>query len=94
MKKEEVYSWRVSAEMKAALERAARRRGMSVAQLLQQLVGRFLEKAGAGPGDDEEQRRLHQAAALWRGKLHGGDPHRSERVREEVRARLKRRRAR
>lgn len=79
--------------MKAALERAARRQGKSIAQLLEQLVGRWLEKTGAGPRDEEEQRRLHQAAARWLGKLRGKDPHRSERVREKIRERLKKRRA-
>jgi hypothetical protein len=93
MRKEEVYSWRVSTEMKAALERAAHREGKSIAQLLEQLVGRWLEKTGAGPTDEVEQRRLHQAAARWLGKFRGEDPGRSERVREVVRERLNKRRA-
>jgi hypothetical protein len=91
--KNEVYSWRVSTEMKEALERAARRQGKSISQVLEQLVGRWLEKSGAGPRDEAEQRRLHQAAARWLGKVRGEDPRRSERVRENIRERLKRRRA-
>ena len=93
MRKDEIYSWRVSTEMKVALERAARAQGKSIAQLLEELVQGWLQSASASPGDEEEQRRLHAAAAGWLGKLRGGSPSRSERAREELRARLKRRRA-
>ena len=94
MRKDEIYSWRVSSEMKAALERVARLQGQSVAQLLECAVRSWLEKTSADSGDDEEQRRLHEAAARWLGQLHGQDRLRSQRVREDLRARLKKRRAR
>lgn len=93
MRKDEIYSWRVSSDMKAALERAARAQGKSIAQLLERLVASWLESTGGGAEDDDEQRRLHQAAARWLGKLRGQDPSRSERAREDLRARLKNRRA-
>jgi hypothetical protein len=93
MGKDEIYSWRVSSEMKAALERVARLQGQSIAQLLERAVRSWLEKTGADSGHEEEQRRVHEAAARWLGKLHGHDPLRSERVRENLRTRLKKRRA-
>ncbi len=93
MRKNEIYSWRVSTETKAALERAARGQGKSIAQLLEQLVETWLEQTNAGSEDGEVQRRLHQAAAGWLGKLRGQDPLRSQHVRENLRARLKQRRA-
>ena len=93
MSKDEIYSWCVSTEMKVALERAARAQGKSIAQLLEELVASWLKKAGGGPEDDEEQRRLHQSASRWLGKLRGQDPLRSERARENLRTRLKNRRA-
>ena len=52
-----------------------------------------LATAAADSGDDEAQRKLQQAAAKWLGKARGGDPSRSERVRENLRARLKKQRA-
>ncbi len=93
MGKNEIYSWRVSTETKAALERAARGQGKSIAQLLEQLVQNWLEQSNAGTEDDEAQRRLHQGAAGWLGKLRGRNPSRSKRAREDLRARLKQRRA-
>jgi predicted transcriptional regulator len=93
MKKSEIYSWRVSTDTKAALERVARGQGRSVAQLLEQAVQSWLEATPADSGDAEAQRRLQQSAAKWLGKLRGGDPSRSERARENLRARLKKQRA-
>jgi predicted DNA-binding protein len=93
MRKNEIYSWRVSTETKAALERAARDQGKSIAQLLEELVESWLEQTNSGSQDEEAQRRLHQAAAGWLGKLRGKDPFRSARAREDLRTRLKQRHA-
>ena len=95
MAKDEVYSWRVTREMKAALEDAARRERASVSSLLERIVRSSLDAARReGSRDGAEQRRLHRAAARLFGTLHGGNARRAEQVRRTVRARLARRRAR
>src|SRR6266700_2453394 len=93
-RKSEVYTWRVSPATKASLEEAARSTNRSVARLLDEIVGDHLSSVRDGTESDiEHQRRLHARAARFAGCLAGGPGRRSERVRELVRARLKRRRA-
>lgn len=92
-RKSEVYTWRVSSETKAHLEEAARSTNRSVAQLLDEIVAEHLSSAN-GESEIDQQRRLHSRAARLLGSIVGGVPRRSERTRELVRARLKRRRAR
>ena len=95
MAKDEVYSWRVTREMKAPLEDAARRERASVSSLLERIVRSWLDAARRGGSQDAaEQRRLHRAAARLIGTLHGGNARRAEQVRQTVRGRLARRRAR
>jgi len=72
MSKSEVYSWRVSPELKERLEDAARAEDMSLAGLLEQISLEWLEDHTQV--DEEEQRRLHETAREWIGKLEGGDP--------------------
>ncbi len=93
MPKTEVYSWRISPETKQELERAARKAHMSVAALLESIVSRWVQGEKSEDGD-EEQRRLHAAAARTIGVLDGGNPRRSEQARHLVRTRLARRYAR
>jgi predicted DNA-binding protein len=92
MNKTEVYSWRLSPDMKHALEEAARRNHKTVAKLLNHIVEQWLREIHAADQDAEEteQRRLHAAAATALGSIQGGDPDRSERARAELRARLAR----
>jgi hypothetical protein len=93
MNKTEVYSWRVSPQIKDALAAEARREGASVSELLDRLVQAFLSERRAGRGGtDDEQRRLQTAGARSIGAIAGSDPSRSERVRVTVRDRLKSRR--
>jgi len=95
MTKTEVYSWRISPHLKAALEEEARARGTSVAALLDAMAEEWLEtRGGQGLEDEEVQRRLQAAAAKSFGTIGGGDPDRSARTRELVRRRLTSRRAR
>ncbi len=89
--KSEVYSWRVSTDLKTGLEREARRRKMSLSAILDLAARDWLGKAGADPDCGEEQLRLRQAASNCFGALDGGDPHRSENARRTVRERLRRR---
>lgn len=87
--KTEVYSWRVSSELKTGLEREARRRKLSVSAVLDLAAREWLSKTG---GDDEEaQRRVHEAASRCIGAFEGRDSRRAESARRSVRERLRRR---
>ena len=79
--------------MKASLEEAARETSRSVAQLLEDIVTERLSAPDRSNASDRaQQRRLHGRVARFLGSLAGGSGRRSERVRQLVRARLKRRR--
>jgi len=93
MSKSEVYSWRVSPELKSALEEAARVEQTTVSKLLDGIVGAWLQKADSNGDQESVQRRLQRVAAKTLGKIHGGDPRRAERARELVRRRLTKRHA-
>lgn len=93
MSKSEVYSWRVSPELKSALEEAARAERTTVSKLLDGIVAAWLEQADSNGDQQAIQRRLHRAAARTLGKIHGGNPRRAERARELLRKRLTKRRA-
>lgn len=84
--KTEVYSWRLSGELKSDLEREARIRKTSVSSVLDMAVRDWLAKSRVD--DEEEQRRLHAAAAKCFGTLKGKGPHFAETAREEIRKRL------
>jgi len=88
--KSEVYSWRVSTDLKTGLERAAHRRKLSVAAVLDLAARDWLAKDGAETEGDDEQPRLHKAASKCFGTLASGDAHRSENARQAVRQRLRR----
>lgn len=75
--KTEVYSWRVSTELKTGLEREARRRKISLAAALDLAAQEWL-KNGSADDDAAEQKRLHAAAAKAIGIIRGGDPYRAE----------------
>ena len=92
--KSAVYSWRLSAETKAALEDEARRLGENLSQLLDRIAREWLEaRRGAASGTEEEQLRLRAAASRAIGKIAGGKAQRAERARTILRQRLERRRA-
>jgi type II secretory pathway component PulL len=91
--KTEVYSWRVSPDLKAGLEREARRRKLSVSAVLDLAAEEWLTKSSQGADDDDHQRRLQQAAAECFG-IFENDGARSEKVRDSVRQRLRKRHAR
>jgi predicted transcriptional regulator len=89
--KTEVYSWRVSSELKSDLERVARGQNVSVSALLDMAVRDWLKKSGADAATDEEQLRLHTAAEECLGALAGRNPRRAETAREAIRAKLRKR---
>ncbi len=90
----EVYSWRVSRELKSDLERQARIRKTSLSAVLNLAVRDWLKQSAVTIGEDEEQRRLHEAAMKCVGAFAGGNPRRAETARQAIRERLKRRHAR
>jgi hypothetical protein len=97
--KTEVYSWRVSAQKKLELEIQARREDKSVAQLLDEISSEWLEeRKNSRPIDGLEQERIRKRVMAIAGSLSGGEPHRaanaSQRVREILRERYARKRAR
>ncbi len=58
--KAEVYSWRVSADLKTRLEREARRRKVSLSAVLNLAARDWLKKGEAEFGRNEEQLRLQR----------------------------------
>jgi predicted transcriptional regulator len=87
----EVYSWRLSEELKSDLEREARLRKVPVSAVLETAVRDWLKNSDFTGSDDEAQRKLHAAADDCFGVLSGGDPRRAETARDVLRERLKRR---
>ena len=90
----EVYSWRLSGELKSDLEREARLRKVPVSAVLENAVRDWLKKGDADVSEDEVQRSLRTAAASCFGVLASGNPRRAETAREALRKRLGRRYAR
>jgi hypothetical protein len=93
MRKNEVYSWRVSSDLKQAIEEAARQHGISGAELLELAVRHWLAER-ATTSDDAEQERIKARARAAFGAVSGTDPTRSERTSELVKAKLRARRVR
>jgi len=86
--KTEVYSWRVSRELKTGLEREARRCKMSLSAVLDLAAREWLSQRGAD--SEEAQRELHDAALACLGTFAGADRHRAETASRTVRDRLQR----
>ena len=57
--KNEVYSWRVSSDLKIGLEREARRRKISLSAVLDLAARDWLSRSRAEMESDAEQLRLH-----------------------------------
>lgn len=86
--KTEVYSWRLSSELKSDLERVARSRKVRVSTVLDTAVREWLAKNAVDIASDEEQKRLHAVASRYFGAFASGNANRSEQVRETVGKRL------
>jgi hypothetical protein len=89
--KTEVYSWRLSGELKSDLEREARSRKVPVSLVLETAVRDWLKKSDGDVPEDEAQRRLHTAAADSFGVLASGNPYRAQTARDVLRKRLRQR---
>jgi hypothetical protein len=89
--KGEVYSWRLSRELKDDLEQAARREGVSLARLLERIARDWLKARSSAAEDDEaEQERLRAVAMQFAGTIQGGDPDRAAEAGKRVRELLAR----
>ncbi len=89
--KTEVYSWRVSRELKSDLERAARHRRVPLSSILEEAARKWLAESAASVSDDESQRRLHAAVEPFIGTLSGLHTADAQSIRKVVRRRLARR---
>lgn len=95
MRKSEIYSWRLSPEVKSALEIEARREGITLASLLERIAEEWLRTRRLSIAQEEaEQARLHAAARRTLGTIAGGNSRRAERAHSAIRERLARRHAR
>jgi hypothetical protein len=92
--KTEVYSWRLSGELKSDLERKARLRKVPVSAVLETAVRDWLKHSDTEVPEDEAQRRLQAAAANCLGTLASGNARRAETAHDVLRKRLRRRHAR
>lgn len=90
MNKDQVYSWRLDAALKSAIEEASSARNTSMANLLDTIVRDWLARDASGGEDAEVQRRLHEAAAKSVGSICGSEPNRAREGRRRIRAALKR----
>lgn len=89
--KTEVYSWRLSGELKSDLERVARIRKVPVSAILESAVRDLLRQGAGHQSEEETQRRLHQSAARCLGVLASGNCRRAETARDLLRRKLGRR---
>jgi post-segregation antitoxin (ccd killing protein) len=88
--KTEVYSWRVSRQLKSELERQARHRKVSVSSLLEEATRKWLKESAATLDDDESQRKLHAAAEKCLGAFASGRRDRAENASADLRRILRR----
>ena len=92
--KTQVYSWRLSEELKSDLEREARLRNVSVSEVLETAVRDLIQKDDTRLSDNAIQLRLHQGVAPCLGTVRSGNPNRAESARQTLRRRLRKRYAR
>lgn len=87
--KTEVYSWRLSAGRKSELEEEARRRGISVSSLLEEITAQWLSDLRNGDSEnDQEQAALRRRVMATVGTIRSGDPNLASRASDIVRARI------
>jgi hypothetical protein len=94
MRKGELYSWRMTAQTRAALEHEARRQRRPLAGLLDQIAEDWLRaRRSLADSDEVEQARLQAAAARCLGRIAGSAPYSAASARGVIRDRVSRRRA-
>jgi hypothetical protein len=84
MSKSEVYSWRLSSELKRQLEEAASAEKASIGAILDRVMRDWLRtREPSEEKDAEQQRRLHERARKAMGTVSIGlGPYTNKRVRE------------
>src|ERR1017187_5989943 len=90
----QVYSWRVSTEIKSDLEREARLRKTSVSAVLNLAARGGRKKRAMTVEEDAQEQAVHEASSKCLGAIAGRDPRRAENASRIVRERLRRRHAR
>lgn len=94
MSKSEVYSWRLSPELKMKLEAAARREKSSLSELLDRITREWLRARTFG-ADAAEQEQLRAEMMKYAGCMElGAGPYTNRRVREIMGAALEAKHAR
>ena len=92
MTKSEVYSWRVSPDLKMKLEVAARDENLSVGSLLERIAREWLGEHRWND-EEEQQRRLRERVMRTVGTASIGlGPYTNERVRQVITENLERKR--
>ena len=86
MSKTEVYSWRISPELKNLLEEAARAEGQSLACLLERITTAWLEQQKAEAIDADIQEHIRNEAMKYVGSVRGEDPLRAQQASQRVKA--------
>jgi hypothetical protein len=89
--KVEVYSWRVTTELKSALEREGRARNVPVSSLLEMAVQDWLKRSSSDAAEEQDQPGLHATAERFIGAFAGRNPRRAETARQTIAQRLRRR---
>ena len=85
--KSEVYSWRLSSELKRDLERAARDEGVPVSRLLERVTQDWLAQRRSE--DEAEQARIWKRMEKAIGKISmGGGPWTNDKVRKVIQDKL------
>jgi hypothetical protein len=89
--KTNIYSLRMSSDIRRDLEREARRRKVKVSQVIHTALREWLTQNQRDFTGDEEQKRLHAVAERMIGVSRGKDPNRSANVSKTMRESLGRR---
>jgi len=89
--KAEVYSWRVSSDLKMRLETEASRRSMSLAAVLDDAARQWLAETAADEDDAARQARILAEVLKCIDPVGSGDSSASEKTGAKVRAKLLRR---
>jgi Arc/MetJ-type ribon-helix-helix transcriptional regulator len=89
--KTNIYSLRMSNDVRKDLEREARRRKVKVSQVIHTALREWLAQNQRDFTDDQEQKRLHAIAERMIGVSRGKDPNRSVNASKYMRESLGRR---
>jgi hypothetical protein len=88
--KSEVYSWRLTPEMKMRLEAEARSSGQSLAEVLEEISANWLDERQGSYDDEMEAGGLRKRIMATVGTIRGEDPQRASRSKELVREIIRR----